>query len=123
VSLKEAPPTNPGGARQIGLIMTTVTRSFRHPRPAEVDTTPREFDVRCSATMPEHRPNEGRCQLFAGHDGPHAVMFARDGARLVRTWRGKSGKPKETDLLHMPWMFGFPVPAWSETKAPSTLTS
>jgi hypothetical protein len=93
--------------------MTTVTRSFRQPQPAEVAPAG-AFDVRCSATLPDHRPREGRCQLFAGHDGPHAVMFARERERLVRTWRSKGGEPEETDVLHLPWMFGFPVPAWTE---------
>jgi hypothetical protein len=59
--------------------------------------------------------DEGRCQLFAGHDGPHAVMFGRDGERVVRTWRsGGDGAFADTGVLQRPWMFGFPLPAWFE---------
>ena len=87
--------------------MTTVSRSFRHPEPARV------LDVRCSAALPDRRGSEARCQLFAGHDGPHALMFARTGERLVRTWRaGKT--PTDSDALQRPWTFGFPTPAWFE---------
>lgn len=73
------------------------------------------FDVRCSARLP-HRPGpEGRCQLFAGHDGPHAVMYGRPGARLVRTWQAADpASPSDSAGLQRPWMFGFPVPAWFE---------
>jgi hypothetical protein len=97
--------------------MTTVSRSFRHPEPAQV------IDVRCSATMPSRGPKEGRCQLFAGHSGPHAVMFGRDGERLVRTWQSKDpASAADTGTLQRPWMFGFPVPAWFETEAASRLS-
>jgi hypothetical protein len=95
--------------------MTTVSRSFRHPEPAQV------IDVRCSATLPTRTTSDGRCQLFAGHDGPHAVMFSRTGARLVRTWR-LNAPPVESDALQRPWMFGFPVPAWFEADPASELT-
>ena len=90
--------------------MTTVPRSFRHSEPAKV------IDVRCSASLPTRGAHEGRCQLFAGHDGPHAVMFARSGTRLVRTWRANEAAPTDTDALQRPWMFGFPVPAWIEAE-------
>jgi hypothetical protein len=97
--------------------LTTVSRSFRHTEPAQV------IDVRCSATLPKRCPSEGRCQLFAGHDGPHAVMFGRPGARLVRTWRSNdSAAPQDSDALQRPWMFGFPVPAWFEADTESELT-
>jgi len=96
--------------------MTTLSQSFRHPEPAQV------IDVRCSAKLPA-RPNPaGRCQLFAGHDGPHAVMFGRAGARLVRTWRTGDATGIDTDALQRPWMFGFPVPAWFETDTAPKLT-
>jgi hypothetical protein len=89
--------------------MTTVSRSFRHPEPAQV------IDVRCSALLPARAGHDGRCQLFAGHDGPHAVMFGRRGERLVRTWRANDPSSlAETATLQRPWMFGFPVPAWFE---------
>ena len=64
--------------------------------------------------MPRRPGAEGRCQLFAGHDGPHAVMYGRNGARLVRTWRKADTPPVDSDALQRPWMFGYPVPAWFE---------
>jgi hypothetical protein len=84
-----------------------VSSAFRHPDP------PGAFDVRCSASLPRRPGPEGRCQLFAGHDGPHAVMYGRHGERLVRTWRTGIA-PSDTRAMQRPWMFGFPVPAWFE---------
>lgn len=90
--------------------MTTLSRSFRHPEPA------RAIDVRCSAALPTRSDELGRCQLFAGHDGPHAVMFGRAGERIVRTWRSNDPTgTRDSDAVQRPWMFGFPVPAWFET--------
>ena len=92
-----------------------MSRSFRYPESAQA------IDVRCSAGLPDHCPAEGRCQLFAGHDGPHAVMFARGSERFVRTWRtngagadAEAARPAESTVLQRPWMFGFPTPAWFE---------
>lgn len=104
------------GAMQNGMAMTTIARSYRPVRS-------REIDVRCSASLPRADADEGRCQLFAGHDGPHAVMYARFGKRMVRTWNGS--KPAAAiDLvasgLQRPWMYGYPVPAWFETEPPTT---
>lgn len=92
--------------------MTTIERSSRSAE------SPQQFDVRCSAALPREAPDEGRCQLFAGHDGPHAVMFAQFGVRTVRTWTSR--RPVATSDLGIegfqrPWMFGYPVPAWFET--------
>jgi hypothetical protein len=92
--------------------MTTVARSYQPAPP------PHEIDVRCSARLPRIPTEAGRCQLFAGHDGPHAVMFAHQGQRTVRLWTGRN--PATTtdacvEALQRPWMFGFPVPAWFET--------
>ena len=93
--------------------MTTIARSFRHPEPPLVRP---ELDVRCSAFLPRRPAAEGRCQLFAGHDGPHALMFGRCGQRTVRTWtRGTPQAVLDTRELQRPWMFGYPVPAWFET--------
>lgn len=59
----------------------------------------------------------GRCQLWAGHQGPHAVMFGRDGQRLVRLWTDDA-HPRWHELGHgyemLPWMIGYPTPAWQE---------
>jgi hypothetical protein len=88
--------------------MTTMSSS-RRPEPAGA------IDVRCSAVLPGRLAAEGRCQQFAGHDGPHAVMFGRNGQRLVRTWRSEDpASPSDCDLLQRPWMYGFPLPAWFE---------
>jgi hypothetical protein len=90
--------------------MTSVADSIR--------PGPRELDVRCSCALPRQRASEGRCQLFAGHDGPHAIMFARDGARRVRLWRTREpGAALDADVaaVQRPWMFGYPVPAWFES--------
>lgn len=88
--------------------MTTIARSYR----------PHEIDVRCSAALPG-MTGAGRCQLFAGHDGPHAVMFTQCGKRVVRTWCS-SNPAAASDLasnaLQRPWMYGYPVPAWFETE-------
>ena len=92
--------------------MTTVARTFRTP------DSPHAIDVRCSATLPHIAPVEGRCQLFAGHDGPHAVMFAHCGKRNVRLWghaRTTVTADAGPETLQRPWMFGFPFPAWFET--------
>jgi len=95
--------------------LTTVSRSFRYPESAQA------IDVRCSAGLPDHREPQGRCQLFAGHDGPHAVMFARGPERFVRTWetsaRSVAAAPAESSVLQRPWMFGYPTPAWFEDDA------
>src|SRR6059036_3422251 len=97
--------------------MTTITRRFGRTG------SPHEIDVRCSALLPRVEAAKGRCQLFAGHDGPHAVMFAHCGKRMVRTW--KSSNPAAPadggpNALQRPWMYGYPVPAWFETESGST---
>jgi hypothetical protein len=99
--------------------MTTIARSSRSA------AAPREIDVRCSAALPLQAATEGRCQLFAGHDGPHAVMFVRCGKRNVRTWtvRDSAGKTDGgAEALRRPWMFGYPAPAWYETEVPAEHT-
>lgn len=94
--------------------MTSVARSFR--------SESREIDVRCSSALPRRSTSEGRCQLFAGHDGPHAIMYARNGERRVQLWK-KRGEPAatvdtEVAAVQRPWMFGYPVPAWFESREP-----
>ena len=95
------------------MAMTTIARTSR-------PSGSREIDIRCSAALPRSHADEGRCQLFAGHDGPHAVMFAQRGRRMVRTWKGrKSTAPVDVAAtgLQRPWMYGYPVPAWFETES------
>jgi hypothetical protein len=92
--------------------MTAVARSNRQAESAHA------IDVRCSAALPRADDHEGRCQLFAGHDGPHAVMYAHCGRRLVRSWRTRDRISTVADCRTMqsrPWMYGYPVPAWFET--------
>src|SRR5436309_9374356 len=98
------------------MAMTTIARSYRPSGSGH------DIDVRCSAALPRASAEEGRCQLFAGHDGPHAVMFAHCGRRVVRTW--KSSNPAAvadagSNALQRPWMYGYPVPAWFETESGS----
>ena len=96
--------------------MTAIART---PRSAE---RPYEIDVRCSAAIPREAAAEGRCQLFAGHDGPHAVMFVRCGKRTVQTWTVSDAvghTDAGSDALRRPWMFGYPAPAWYETGIPT----
>jgi hypothetical protein len=73
------------------------------------------FDIGCAHHLPDH-DGVGRCQLWVGHQGEHAVMFIRDGARLVRLW--DNGKPPlvrdGADCRCQPWVHGFPRPAWQE---------
>jgi hypothetical protein len=74
------------------------------------------FDIQC-ATALKSAPKPARCQLLAGHVGPHAVMFSRGSERIVRCWR--DGDPANTDdhpAGHetMPWVRGCPLPAWYE---------
>jgi hypothetical protein len=93
------------------MAMTTIAGSQRQNR--------HEIDVRCSAALPHPAPDAGRCQLFAGHDGPHAVMFAHGGKRVVRAWlrsNPNGAVDVEPSGLQRPWMYGYPVPAWFETK-------
>lgn len=93
--------------------MTAIARSSRESRSTHA------IDVRCSATLPRAEAHDGRCQLFAGHDGPHALMYAHCGNRKVRTWRSNDRESTVVDgsLMHSrPWMYGYPVPAWFETE-------
>jgi len=73
------------------------------------------FDICCLHTWPE-RGTHGRCQLWAGHEGEHAVMFVRDGERRVRTWADAAPQQARdrVDYRSLPWARGFPLPAWHE---------
>jgi hypothetical protein len=78
------------------------------------------IDVRCTSAQPgSHRPGDiVRCQLLAGHESAHAVMFCRGGRRMVRTWRRSDAA---TICEHwagqdnLPWAIGMPRPAWGES--------
>jgi hypothetical protein len=97
--------------------MTAIARSSRQARSTHV------IDVRCSAALPRDDGHECRCQLFAGHDGSHAVMYAQCGRRMVRTWRAKDRASAVFDCTTMhsrPWMYGYPVPAWFEDEPEPT---
>jgi len=124
VPARPVPSPNRGGAVRTDEKLTTVSRSFRYPESAQA------IDVRCSAGLPDQHEPQGRCQLFAGHDGPHAVMFARGPERFVRTWRtsprggaADDGQPAESATLQRPWMFGYPTPAWFEDELAANQTA
>jgi hypothetical protein len=94
--------------------MTTITRRFGPTGSSH------EIDVRCSAILPHTGPDKGRCQLFVGHDGPHAVMFCHCGQRMVRNWTSNSpasAADAGPNALQRPWMYGYPMPAWFETES------
>lgn len=79
------------------------------------------IDIRCTGRLPFLPSDDeiGRCQLVAGHEGPHALMFARDGQRMVRTWSrwGRPGMHEHVAAQETaPWVRGKPEPAWSEAR-------
>jgi len=79
-----------------------------------------EFDVRCSATLGEPTPTLGRCQMFMGHEGGHAVMFTSFKRRVVRSWyRHDTDSAVDRDIVEeqRPWMRGYPLPAWIDLDA------
>jgi hypothetical protein len=76
------------------------------------------IDVQCSRRVPNVAANL-RCQLLAGHEGAHAVMFCREGARAVRTWSAKDPTSVSDQLvgqMNRPWVPGLAQPAWSERR-------
>jgi hypothetical protein len=97
----------------------------RYPDPETLDAIAVEvvrssfpFDICCTHTLTEHGA-ACRCQLWAGHEGDDAVMFVRDGERLVRTWHGQDPSTARdcADYRNLPWARGFPVPAWRDNAA------
>jgi len=77
------------------------------------------IDLRCQARLPGPPDDEDtcRCQLLAGHEGDHAVMFCRAGRRTMRTWVDGDPHTCRDELVAqptLPWMVGMPRPAWSE---------
>lgn len=73
------------------------------------------FDLGCAHTLPDSEL-VGRCQLWAGHDGDHALLFVRQGQRMVRTWSDVPPiVPRDSSDTHgYPWVRGFPYPAWHQ---------
>jgi hypothetical protein len=93
----------------------TAARTGREP--AESISLP---DVRCVASLGVPSARKGRCQLFIGHDPPHAVMYSRGDQRVVRSWfRDDVGAAEDdcAEIARLPWMFGHPLPAWIEEDA------
>ncbi|WP_460605081.1 hypothetical protein [Jatrophihabitans fulvus] len=83
---------------------------------------PNPVDMRCSTgllTPTGSAPGAGgRCQLLAGHHGAHAVMYADGRERAVLAWHGNDEPTRFTDgWQQLPWMRGYPVPAWYEGPA------
>ena len=88
----------------------------RLPEPADCHAAAMDFDVRCAHCLEQPSPPAGQCQLWAGHHSEHAVMFTHQGQRLVRTWHDDPTKPRDRsgDYESLPWLRGFPIPAWSD---------
>ncbi len=85
----------------------TLAPSDHHPASA--------LDLRCSGTTrppAADRVAPARCQLLAGHDGAHAVMFSVDGGRRVLRWQTGAYPVTEDDGRSLPWTRGMPIPAW-----------
>lgn len=83
------------------------------------------IDIRCGASLDFPSHEQGRCQLLMGHEGTHAVMFAREGRLEIRTWR-RLGAPDAADHVAAaemrPWARGYPRPAWfDEADEPARL--
>lgn len=98
--------------------MTWIARSYRHKHSAGARGG--EIDLRCSARLLDPTPEQARCQLLSGHTGAHALMYAHDGERTVRTWTSADADSAvDTDEFNRPWMHGFPVPAWFESPSAS----
>jgi hypothetical protein len=71
-------------------------------------------DIRCTHRLGDS-PFPSRCQLLAGHQDAHAVMYCARGRRAVRRWTDAGGTADETDRFEMlPWVRGLPLPAWAE---------
>ena len=78
------------------------------------------LDIQCLTyeTFRLRRGELSRCQLSAGHEGAHALMFCRDGLRIVRTWPGapsESFDERTAGQENLPWSVGMPVPMWAES--------
>jgi hypothetical protein len=76
-------------------------------------------DIRCTHRLARSSARS-RCQLLAGHDGWHAVMFCDRGRRTVRRWSAEIEPVDETRTVDetegfesLPWVRGLPVPAWA----------
>ena len=70
-------------------------------------------DIRCTHRI-SRRSGDSRCQLLAGHEGEHAVMFCDHGRRTVRRWSDRGWSVDVTDSFEtLPWVRGLPVPAWA----------
>ena len=83
------------------------------------------IDIQCLAHEPYQirRGELSRCQLAAGHEGDHALMFYRSGHRVVRTWSGHDLDRVGEHLAgqeNLPWVRGMPLPAWFEHDPPTT---
>lgn len=110
--------------RRVYSVSETPEQPLANPDRSQVDPTPRRprmIDVRCSALAPGRpatTPAPTRqCQLFAGHEGEHAVMYCRHGHRTVRTWATDDPQSMHEHVAgqeSLPWVPGMPSPAWNE---------
>lgn len=96
-----------------------LTDSIPSPPPAASapGSGPGVIDVRCGALVPGEPTAAHRCQLLAGHEGEHALMYCRAGHRTVRTWASDqpaSVREHAAGQEARPWVPGLPSPAWTE---------
>jgi len=79
---------------------------------ARRDTDP----LRCTGHAPGRPPHQARCQLLAGHVGPHALLYVDERCRrTVRSWSTSCPERwvDSREAFQRPWATGFPRPAWS----------
>jgi hypothetical protein len=76
--------------------------------PERLDDLARIDRYRCPATA-----ERGRCELYADHDGPHAVMWQeaspgphRAGPSWVMTWDATAEATEPAGLKRYPWCCG-----------------
>lgn len=91
------------------------------PTRRTLTSTLHPVDMRCSTGVlrpPDGTSGDGRCQLLAGHHGAHAVMFTEGPGRAVLVWHGHDEPTQVGEgWQQLPWMRGYPVPAWYEGPA------
>jgi hypothetical protein len=71
------------------------------------------LDVRSGAVFdaPLADPQAGRCQLFAGHEGEHAIVYMGGSGKALVLWRRSTWRTVSVDtgMPHqMAWAPGFP---------------
>ncbi len=66
--------------------------------------------------MLDHGATPERCQLLAGHEGRHALMYSDSDRRHVLFWTNDGPRMEAgNDWTSRPWIRGFPFPAWFDS--------